>query len=28
MERVTKYARYLTGDINLFFKVLKDDGIV
>jgi len=28
MERITKYAHYLTGDINLFIRALKEDGII
>jgi len=26
-ELITKYANYLTGDVNLFLSVLKEDGI-
>jgi len=28
IERITKYAHYLTGDINLFSRALKEDGII
>jgi virginiamycin A acetyltransferase len=28
IERIVKYARYLTGDVNLFLSVLKEDGIM
>jgi len=28
IERITKYAHYLTGDINLFLRALKEDGIM
>jgi virginiamycin A acetyltransferase len=27
VELIIKYARYLTGDLNLFLSVLKDDDI-
>jgi virginiamycin A acetyltransferase len=28
VELITKYARYITGDVNLFLRVLKEDGIL